>query len=36
MLVQLQALSTALQDIVGLVPQVITALGDLQTFLATI
>ena len=36
MLAQLQALATALQDIVTLAPQVVTALTDLQTFLGTI
>ena len=36
MLAQLQALAQAMQDIVALVPQVITALGNLSTFLGTI
>jgi len=36
MLAALQALAVAMQDIVTLVPQVITELGNLQTFLGTI
>jgi hypothetical protein len=36
MVAQLVALAAALQDIIALVPQVITALTNLQTFLATL
>ncbi len=36
MLATLQGLATAMQDIITLVPQVITALTDLDTFLGTI